>query len=324
MKTENKVYANFICPLCQQQTGKKLTEQLRRGVGRVFHCAKCNHGFLIDNKIDDLKSFYANTYRNEYSHYAQPTETNPREIHEVYKKFQKERLNIIIPQLRFDGDLLEVGASAGQFLIHVKELVREVNAIELDTACVKFLIEQLDINSDAEYLEKSRFANCKYDFICAFQVMEHVVDPIKFLQSLKEVIKPGGLIFIEVPNLYDPLMTVWNVPSYHTFYYHSAHLHYFTEASLRIVVKAAGFSAKSVDFHFLQDYNLLNQLHWIMNDSPQADCQIGLNDIHLSGLDKTISSWLDNELQRLNQKYIELLRERKSTSNILMVIKNDG
>jgi len=105
---------------------------------------------------------------------------------------------------------------------------------------------------------------------------------------------------------------------------HSAHLHYFTGTSLRIVAEASGFSAKSVEFHFLQDYNLLNQLHWIINDRLQADCLIGLNKINMSGLDKTISTWLDDKLQRLNKQYIEFLRERKSTSNIFMGIKNDG
>tara|TARA_B100000686_G_C16358524_1_gene746516 strand:- start:323 stop:745 length:423 start_codon:yes stop_codon:yes gene_type:complete len=40
----------------------------------------------------------------------------------------------------------------------------------------------------------------KFDVIMAHQVIEHVEDPIKFLKSIKKLLRPGGIIHLELPN----------------------------------------------------------------------------------------------------------------------------
>ena len=309
------------CPLCSQTTNCTLTHSLRRGLGKVLHCPACDHGFLVQHNHVDGKRFYAEEYRQEYSHRAEQSETNARELFEVYKLYQKGRLDAISPLLKSDARLLEVGASSGQFLWHVKDRIKQVHAIELDHACRKFLEQDLHIPADDEYLENSRFAGNEYEVVCAFQVMEHVENPVKFLRTLFEATVPGGYIFVEVPNLYDPLISVWNVQAYATFYYHSAHLHYFSEGSLRKVAGEAGFEGSNIEVSYTQDYNLLNHLHWIMSNGPQPDCHIGLSEVLLKGCHPPINAWLTRELKDLNQRYFEKLAEAGFTSNILMRLK---
>lgn len=310
------------CPLCGLEASRILAKQLRRGRGQVAYCQACDHGFLLPQQQMDMKQFYAEQYRQEYSHNATEAATNARELFEVYKRYQHGRLDLIKPLLGVDTKLLEVGASAGQFLCHVKNIVKTADAIELDKACKVFLEQELQISADDEYLENSRFKNQRYDVVCAFQVMEHVENPAAFIRSLRAVTRPGGTIFIEVPNLHDPLLSVWDVPTYRTFYYHAAHLHYFSEASLRNVAHAAGFSADAVEISFSQDYNLLNHLHWVMNDGPQSDCHVGLSEIGLTGPNAEISQWLNQEMRALNRRYIDKLIAAKSTSNLMMRLQN--
>lgn len=311
------------CPLCNVMTNRVLAPELRRGKGRVLYCSECDHGFLAENLIRDTKAYYDGEYRQEYSHNADGATTNPREIFEIYSRFQAPRLKIIEPELNKKSSILEVGASAGQFLSHIKNRVAKIHAIELDSACCNFLRDIIGVECDAEFLENSRFANESYDVICAFQVMEHVEDPVDFIKSLKKVAGPAATIFIEVPNLRDPLLSVWDVKSYRKFFYHSAHLHYFTEKSLRQVAAKAGFTYDSIEVIFTQDYNLLNHLHWVMNDEPQANCLVGLSQVRLNGLDDEVSNWLSEELMELNRIYIDRLVEKKLTSNMLLRLKND-
>lgn len=289
----------------------------------VRYCPACDHGYLLQEQVVEAKEYYGGLYRQEYSHNAQAAATNASEIYRVYKDYQQDRLHHIGPHLKSSSSLLEVGASSGQFLIHVKDKVAEVNAIELDKACCAFLGSELGIAADAEFLEKSRFADQTYDVVCAFQVIEHVEQPVEFLKTLRQAMKKGGTLFIEAPNLHDPLLSVWCVPTYQKFFYHSAHLHYFTETSLRKVAQDAGFRLDQIEISFTQDYNVLNHLHWIMNDGPQADCHVGLSEINLQGPNQEIAAWLTEEMRVVNQKYIARLVAAKRTSNILMKLRHD-
>lgn len=311
------------CPLCASESSEELANQLRRGNGMVRYCTACDHGYLVHEQPINAKQYYGELYRQEYSHSAEAAATNAREIYRVYKDYQHGRLHYIRPLLTASSRLLEVGASSGQFLVHVKDQVAEVNAIELDKACCNFLGSELGIEADAEFLEKSRFAGQTYDMVCAFQVIEHVEQPAEFLKTLRQATKKGGTLFIEAPNLHDPLLSVWGVPSYHKFFYHSAHLHYFTEASLGKVAQDAGFRPDQIEINFTQDYNVLNHLHWIMNDGPQADCHVGLSEINLSGPNQEIAAWLTEQMQVVNQKYIARLIAAKRTSNMLMKLRHD-
>jgi 2-polyprenyl-3-methyl-5-hydroxy-6-metoxy-1,4-benzoquinol methylase len=311
------------CPLCVAQTSKILAHQLRRGNGMVCYCPACDHGYLVQEQVVDAKEYYGELYRQEYSHNAEAAATNAREIYRVYKDYQQDRLHHIGPHLTSGSKLLEVGASSGQFLVHVKDKVAEVNAIELDKACCAFLGSELGIAAEAEFLEKSRFAGKTYDLVCAFQVIEHVEQPAEFLKTLRQATKKGGALFIEAPNLHDPLLSVWGVPTYQKFFYHSAHLHYFTEASLRKVAEDAGFRPDQIEISFTQDYNVLNHLHWIMNEAPQADCHVGLSEISLRGPNQEIAAWLTEEMRVVNRKYVARLVAAKCTSNMLMKLRHD-
>jgi 2-polyprenyl-3-methyl-5-hydroxy-6-metoxy-1,4-benzoquinol methylase len=312
-----------VCPLCASETIKKIAEKLRRGDGSVAYCATCEHGFLVKNQSIDAKQYYGELYRQEYSHNAEAAATDAREIYTVYKEYQQERLAHIYPFLNSNTRLLEIGASSGQFLVHVKDKVSEINAIELDKACCAFLVNEHGFEADSEFLENSRFAGSTYDIVCAFQVIEHVEHPVAFLKTLKRATKKGGAIYIEAPNLSDPLLSIWDVPTYRQFFYHSAHLHYFTEASLTKVAIVAGFRPDQIELNFTQDYNILNHLHWVMNNGPQANCMVGLSEISLRGPNKEISGWLSEEMKELNLKYIAKLTDAKCTSNILMRLTND-
>jgi len=318
---ENSHYEN--CTLCSLPTSKMLSSELRRGQGLVYYCDACEHGFLVPKENFNEKQYYADSYRQEYSHNAEPARTNAREIFDTYKGYQRDRLAIISQYLRDDLSLLEVGASSGQFLCNIKNQVALVNAIELDRDCCGFMQEELGIDADFELLDNSKFAHKKYDLVCAFQVMEHVVNPVLFLKDLMRVSKKGGTIFLEVPNLDDALLSVWDIAPYRKFFYHSAHLHYFTGNSLKKVATDAGFLPKSIQVKYTQDYNLLNHLNWLTNGTPQATCHVGLAEIGFNGANEEIAHWLSTEFEALNKKYISKLVTEKSTSNIMIILKNE-
>ncbi|WP_115071189.1 bifunctional 2-polyprenyl-6-hydroxyphenol methylase/3-demethylubiquinol 3-O-methyltransferase UbiG [Synechococcus sp. UW179B] len=307
------------CPICKSPTTSLLSQSLRHGKGNVYYCHSCDHGFL-DQAPSNLKEYYAEEYRKTYSHKAIPSTTESEEIFTTYVKYQDSRLKIILPLLKTDTTFLEVGASAGQFIYHIKDKVASIHAIELDERSASYIKNTLSVETDTNFLEASKFANNQYSMIASFQVIEHTPDPINFLKTLLKTLEPGGQLFIEMPNLYDPLLSVWASQAYSDFYYHSAHLQYFSTRSLSCLTKACGIKPEKLCYHYIQDYNLLNHLNWLTNKKPQVDCHSGLSPIELAISNSPISSWLSETLASLNDTYINRLAQEHATSNILLQI----
>jgi len=302
-----------VCPLCHELTGTVLSNTLRRGTGIVYYCSRCDLGFLIGEKRE---GYYHREYRDTVNHKAEGGETTPQEIFDSYRRHQRKRYAMIEPNLRPDISILEIGASAGQFLTHVGG---RRCAIEPDYLCCAFM-RKFGIEVDSNYLRNSRFYNEKFDVVCSFQTLEHVDDPRAFLAEVKHVLKPGGVAFIETPNLYDSLRSVWGIPEYEKFFFHADHLFYFSWKSLVKYAVKAGFTKPQV--FFTQDYSLLNHIHWLMNKGPQADCHVGLGPVKFGGKDSGMAAWLSHKLAALNDEYVSMLESTGETSNMTMILTN--
>lgn len=72
-----------------------------------------------------------------------------------------------------------------------------------------------------------KFDNESFDFIIAHQVIEHINDYQKVLKSLRRLCRPGGIIYINVPNPFCPMIAKlpdgkWPKPVLKAFIYHNS------------------------------------------------------------------------------------------------------
>ena len=146
--------------------------------------------------------------------------------------------------------------------------------------------------------------------------MEHVPDPIAFVSELTTYLKRGGLLFVEVPNLDDPLLSVYDVELYHTFFFHKAHLFYFTGPSLTAVMERAGVRGEVT---YTQHYNVMNHLHWASVQRPQPNPHAGLGIAALplrGGLDDSARAELDAWAAEADVAYKRVLARNGLTDNL--------
>jgi SAM-dependent methyltransferase len=78
-----------------------------------------------------------------------------------------------------------------------------------------------------------------FDFILCRHVLEHTYDPVRFLREIGNLMAPGGILAIEVPNLEAPLRRVFG--RYWDGYYVPYHPIHFSGPALRRAVVDAGF-----------------------------------------------------------------------------------
>jgi len=89
----------------------------------------------------------------------------------------------------------------------------------------KFKIKIKNTPGDLDILPIEGF----YDFILAFEIIEHLMNPLWFLMQIKKALKPNGKFYLSTPV---------NKPK---FLWRRDHFHEFDEYRLNILLEKAGF-----------------------------------------------------------------------------------
>lgn len=151
----------------------------------LYECQLTGMRFWMPNGIDGNESFYARLSA------AWPTYYKPwRWEYDLASKY-------VLPKSR----VLEIGCGRGYFLRHVEsrsgsqaslglELNNEAIANKVTSLAVwPITIQELSCEDDR-----------KFDLVCAFQVLEHIVDVESFIRSSIKCLSPGGLLLFSTPN----------------------------------------------------------------------------------------------------------------------------
>lgn len=81
-----------------------------------------------------------------------------------------------------------------------------------------------------------------FDVVMLVDVIEHVADPLRLLQSIRDYLKPGGVALVVTPDVSSFFARVLGFRWWH---YRIAHISYFNKKTLRIVSERAGLNVKS-------------------------------------------------------------------------------
>ncbi|MBN2459191.1 class I SAM-dependent methyltransferase [Candidatus Woesearchaeota archaeon] len=244
------------CLLCgQSKYSAKIAYNNKFG-WPVLYCKKCELGYTGEDDAK-IKKAYKQYYSGEYWHSRKArkniTGTGLRQsvfrhgvkalrfmgVHPLIAISHHEMLKEWI-RAQDKGSatrFLEIGPGEGHSLRYFSNFY-DVSAIEPDKKNCQKINKRLGKKAcKAGDIETDPIKG-KFDVIYLSHVFEHLVYPLRFLNTVKNNLAKGGIIFIEVPNCANPSMkkssTMENET--HTFHYTSESLrNIFTKAGLRIV-----------------------------------------------------------------------------------------
>ncbi|MCB9916494.1 MAG: class I SAM-dependent methyltransferase [Planctomycetes bacterium] len=177
------------CPVCAAaEIGHRLTDG--RGV-RIDGCERCGTWFMNPRYTDAaLAEFYAGY-----------TEEEALGAHDPTRRARKLRnLRRVLPHQR-GGRLLGVGCGDGLELVLARELGFEIEGVEVDAAHAARLAAHLGCEVRAGHLPEIEPRPGRYDVVFLDQVLEHVKRPDAYLERVRELLAPGGLLYLGVPNV---------------------------------------------------------------------------------------------------------------------------
>jgi len=254
------------CYLCGGSDFTIRRKSVRYGFPKsVFECNYCNLVYLFPLEDDiSTSDFYRQGFRELPRKSIGMSTHDTNTILDTRMDQAYRRLKKVKPYIPKKAKLLEVGCAAGSFIKAVQPFVRECFAVELDSENADFVRKTLNIEVFEKPIENLN--SDKYDIICMWHVLEHVNDPIKVVKKLMSMLNKNGVLFIEVPNIYDPLLTLYKLEEFHKFYYQSPHLYYFSPKTLEKIILRAGY--KPI-IHNIQIYGIMNHLRWLIKKKPQ-------------------------------------------------------
>jgi len=135
--------------------------------------------------------------------------------------------------------LLDVGCGTGEFASYMSQTGWEVMAVEPDetTAERARALHGLKVNNE-EWLNTT---NERFEVITMWHVLEHVHDLRLRIHSIQQLLMPGGLFVVAVPNPmstdaqhYKEHWAAWDVPR---------HLYHFPPKTLREFIESMGFES---------------------------------------------------------------------------------
>ena len=225
------------------------------------------HG-ILDPVYWEKKDFYNEKYRDEFTSELGSKVENNRNL-EVSSIINEKQFKDIKPLLKHSSNYIEIGCSFGGVFNKVVDFgVKEACAVEPSVNDSHFV----QSNNPSAIIYNDCFENIKlpenhFDVAVSIEVLEHTYNPNDFLEKCSVILKHGASIYLEVPNHNDVLYSTYKANyGYKNFFYHKAHIHYFTPLSLELLCEKHGF--KGAINSFLM-YPFFNHVYWSQNNAPQ-------------------------------------------------------
>ena len=297
------IFPQAACMLCGG-IGVSFVNNLRDDLNRwAVRCNVCGHIQVYPLPEDDeIRKYYEENYHKKRNF---ESDQSDEEKINFYEGLDSMRKNTLLCQIPDNSNVLEIGSGYGWFLEKIKDSGVKIDGVEINQDMINFVqnrsgIKMINHNFVYEIAPKTMYK--AYDVIFMFDVLEHVRNPVVFLNNVKTCLKHGGLLFVEVPNFDDGNKEYSK--AYNDFLYIYQHLSYFTPEALKFTLKQAGFT--DILIKGMQRYSIENAIWWVRNNKPHTDYQ---------------QLELPEHLEWVNKYYKNVIEEKLRSDNILGIGK---
>jgi 2-polyprenyl-3-methyl-5-hydroxy-6-metoxy-1,4-benzoquinol methylase len=223
----------------------------------------------------ELKEYYANKYFQQSIRVHEKTYSE-NEIQFRKNKLEQKRLKTeaLAPELaRGECRFLDIGAGEGFAMAHFVEAGWNVTGLDHSRyGCETHhpqILDKLVVGDVGDSLRGLENAGERYELVLMDNILEHVLEPLDVLKTVRSLLTTDGLLIIEVPNDFSKLqmrlieMGVISEPCWVAI---PDHISYFNHEGLKSLAEAAGLKQRSVMADFPIDFALFNPLTNYMAD----------------------------------------------------------
>jgi 2-polyprenyl-3-methyl-5-hydroxy-6-metoxy-1,4-benzoquinol methylase len=114
----------------------------------------------------------------------------------------------VLRECSFDNkDTLDIGSGTGGFLLHIRDSSRSVMGIDPNKQNCDIAMGR-SLNVVCDYPENVQGIDGKFDVVTCFEVIEHLYDPHKVIETVERALRSGGVAFVTTPNAFNIIRRV--------------------------------------------------------------------------------------------------------------------
>ncbi|MEW6268635.1 MAG: class I SAM-dependent methyltransferase [Thermodesulfobacteriota bacterium] len=178
----------------------------------------------------------------------------------LFERYHTRQAFLCMRHLGPEGAFLEVGCGDGGILAKLRERgIADVQGIEIASAGVE-AARRKGLRVFHGTLEEFD-THDRFDMVFLSHVIEHVLDPGFAMRRVAELLKPGGVVYVETPNVGSLDGRLW--ASNWGLIHYPRHLYLFDPGTLRRLLEGAGLRVERSTFELNSCGWALSIQHWL-------------------------------------------------------------
>lgn len=209
-------------------------------------CKRCSTWYLDPQpSAIQLEQAYGRDYYGEGK-----SKFNPL-TQKVFNQIKKWSILFFSKRLKKKDKVLDIGCGDGSFLEALNATVNiEMHGLEMEGESANRCARKKDIHLTVEAFKKDLFKPNSFDVVSLIHVFEHLPYPRNTILELNKIVKPNGLLFIEIPNINSLQFKLFKSNWFHLD--PPRHLNMMDPKSLILELEKAGFECLESSYHSTQ------------------------------------------------------------------------
>ena len=214
-----------VCDLCGADIPRHYLTTTDRFTGSAFNLDMCSNCQLVYLNPRPTLLELEGLYPEDYEAYQHSRNYDSATANWHVKQALHKQLSYVDQYRPERGKLLDVGCATGNFLVRARDFGWQVFGIEIIEKAAQIAREQLGESLISPDLETTNLLPGSLDVVTLWDVLEHMPNPKLIMQKIRDLLRPGGLVFFSIPNLdsldrrlFKTEWIGWDAPRHFTLY----------------------------------------------------------------------------------------------------------
>lgn len=195
----------------------------------IIRCTGCGLAW-VNPRLAEVAPAQAEAAAAQERRVEGPPESERERAHDVLTRIERHER---------PGHLLDIGCGYGYLLQLATERGWQAVGVNPNAREAQYARAEMGVAVPARIVEEAGFPDASFDVVSLVEVLEHLADPVSVLSQANRVLRPGGLLYLQTPDL--DCVEARLLKRRWVMLYVNSHWFFYSDRPLRQLLQRTGF-----------------------------------------------------------------------------------